>query len=394
MLQASVSSAQTWQSIPKNVTGYTVGWLQFAIDPYTNNIWVNGGDQVAVIENDGTIRVITNTTGELGILWYTSELQFAFTPNHVYCASKGYGLRSFDNYIAQQEYSFSEYVGGLSSDQDTLFVSQVEIGGNIRTVMFTEGVIDIEVKGASLIVSKNGFEYAINSEPCFYHPPFTSITYLYEDSDYLQATYHDAKFTRLTDTLYASGELGISKAYNYDVFDTITPNNTTNMPSANVLEMEFDHQDNLWAVFGDTNDDPFAVAKLDGTNWVDLIDWSSPIDFTEFFGMEIDTLGNLWFSDKNGLHTIVTANSPSWLNSSELTSDNIQIYPNPTKDVLHISADTKEEIEFQVLDTYGRSVLVGRMVNGTAVLDISTYDSGIYFLTLNNEAKMTKIIKE
>jgi hypothetical protein len=394
-LFASSSTAQTWQSIPRIELDNTVGIFQFSIDPYTNNIWVNAEDQVAVIENDGTIRVFTTASGELATMWWGSELRFAFTPSHTYCASISYGLRSFDNYIAQPEYSFSNYVGGLSSDQDTLFISGVDISGDTRMVMFTEGVIDVEIKGASLMVSKNGYEYAVNSEPCFYIPPFSNITYLYEDSEYLQATYNDVKFTRLTDTLYASGKLGINKVFNYDVFDTITPNNTVNMPSPNVLEMEWDHQDNLWAVFGDAQDDAIAIARLNENVWVDLIDDSnSPIDFSTLYGLEIDTLGNIWVSDFDALHTIITSSSPSWLSTLELTSDNIKVYPNPTKDILHINSEIKEETEFQIIDTYGRSVLVDKLINGSAVIDISTYNSGIYFLTLDNGQNVTKFFKQ
>jgi hypothetical protein len=396
LFNTNILTAQTWQSIPKDATGYTVGWLQFTIDPYTNNIWLNAGDQVTVIENNGTMRVFNTASGELGAMWETSELQFAFTLNHVYCASNGYGLRSFDNYFAQQEYSFSDYVGGISTNQDSVYILDVEVGGQNRWVRFIDGAITLEIRNADYTVAKNEFQYSDFGSLVHYTTGTQFVNITTTDPEYLLSAINDMKFTRLTDTIYVSGLLGINKIFNYDVFDTITPNNTTNMPSPNVLEMEFDLQDDLWAVFGDANDDAFAVARLDGSNWVELIDGSnSPIDFSEFHGLEIDTTGNLWFNDKNGLHTIVTATSPDWLNTDELASDNeLKVYPNPTKELLHISSQIKEEIEFQVLDAYGRSILIGRMVNGTAILDISTYDSGIYFLNLNNGKEMTKIIKD
>lgn len=389
------SIAQTWQSIPKSVTGNTTGWLQFIIDPYTNNIWVNVEQQAAVIENDGTIKVFTTASGELGTMWVGSELRFAFTPSHVYCASRGYGFRSFDNYIALLEYTFTEYQGGISSDQDTIFIMEVIVGGNERLVVFTDSQIGLEIKNAGLIISKNGFEYADTGVPCYYNNPPITTTWLWNDPEYLQVQHHEMKFTRMTDTLYISGQLGINKVYNYDVFDTITPNNTSNMPSPNVLEMDWDQMDNLWAVFGDSNDKAFAIARLDGNQWVDLIDANnSPIAFSEFYGLEIDTLGNLWFSDKNGLHTIVTASSPSWLNTIEIGSTDFQVYPNPAKDVLSIRSELNGEMDVVILDTYGRKVQSGMIINGQTELNISNLSSGVYFITLNEGQQMTKFIKQ
>lgn len=55
------------------------------------------------------------------------------------------------------------------------------------------------------------------------------------------------------------------------------------MPSPNVLEIEFDDKDSLWAVFGDANDVPFAISKLEVNTWTSRFDnTNSPIDFPTF----------------------------------------------------------------------------------------------------------------
>jgi hypothetical protein len=134
------------------------------------------------------------------------------------------------------------------------------------------------------------------------------------DPEYLGVLFYDIKYTRRTDSLYVGGKKGISIAYNYDFIDTITPNNTSNMPSSHVLEMEWDLNDSLWAVFGDANENAIALAKLEGNTWTNIYNASNcPIDFSTFIGMEIDTLGTIFVVDENAIHALTNPNSPAWL---------------------------------------------------------------------------------
>jgi hypothetical protein len=416
VLFSGTVKAQTWQSIPRMTYGNTVAYKQFSIDPYTDNIWVVGADKVAVIEPDGEIGVFTMATGEIS--WLGSNFQMAFTPNHTYFHDNFTGLYTFDSYTEQLVHGLisdpnRDYNISTNKDNDTVYMGVFEYPASYLWTywMYTPSSFVQTERIATHIVAKDQQKYLRNREDFLSYTSgnsmFDTTWYLMHydqasaDPDYIGGKMYDLKFQNISDTLFVGGTSGISLIYNYDLLPlNYTPNNTTNMPSARVLEIEFDNNDVLWAVFGDMNGNsfdssPIAIAKLEGTNWTSVFDANnSPIDFSEFVGLEFDSAGNLWVNDKNGLHTIVTATSPDWLSASELAFDNIQVYPNPTKDVLHISSKIKEETEFQVLDTYGRSILIGRMVNGTAILDISTYDSGIYFLTLNNEGKMIKIIKE
>ena len=316
--------SQTWQSISRFGTYENPPYFQFEIDPYTNNLWLVSGYGVSVIEGDGDILIFEPSVDDP----FDSQLEvkFAFTPGHTYYAPRyGWGLRSFDNYTSQSVYVFADYNGELRYDGDTVFIVRADLGGYNRLVKYTESGTSLVNHNASNMIFKNGFHYADNGDNLniYYYPDVssTSSISIQNDVDYLGGEFNYWTFSRNTDTLYVSCNQGISIAYAYDFLDTITPYNSFNMPSSNVLEMEFDHNDSLWAVFGDNNDDPFAIAKLEGNTWINIYDsGNSPIDFTTFLGLEIDTLGNLWVADENAVHTLLGPNSPGWLSTTELSN--------------------------------------------------------------------------
>lgn len=186
------------------------------------------------------------------------------------------------------------------------------------------------------------------------------------------------------------------RVYNYDVLDTITPNNTINMPSPNVLEIEFDYNDSLWAVFGDVKDTPFALAKLEGNTWTNRFDNSnSPIDFSNFYGLEIDTLGNLWVADLNYLHTLLTPNSPAWLGFNENGKTNpFNLFPNPAKTSFTISGFSPSSIgeKATLKDLSGKIVLEFILNEPNQKVDVSQLKNGVYFVEIGTSIQ--KIILE
>ncbi len=327
--------AQTWQSIHKNQFGNTTPWNQFVINPYNNDIWMVNDNKAAVIQNDGSIQQFTSV--ELGQLWNGSHLQFAFTPNDIYYAKNLYGLFKFTGFTSVNVNSALPDYLNLQSNADTIFVTTGYPNGFIK---YTQGNSEVFNRFYSKINARNNFFYGHDGSSMIYQydQQSNSQTNLTSDPNYLQGIFHDTKFSRFSDTLYIGGRKGISYAFNYDILDTITPYNTFNMPSSNVLELEFDQLDQLWAVFGDAADVPFAIAKLEGSTWTNFIDaTNSPIDFSNFLGLEMDTLGNVWVADNLYLHTLLTSTSPGWLgvNSTELVSD-LEVYPNPSDGELSI----------------------------------------------------------
>jgi hypothetical protein len=349
------------------------------------------------LENDGTFIKFSET--ELGSLWSGDQLQFAFTPNHIYYARDYFGLYSFDGYMSQEEYPFTGYQGKIrSSGGESVFILQVE--PYTTYIEFNEAFVDTPYRGAFNMAVKNNFMYvsfSSNSNIAYYTTPGTSdYAYIHTDQNYVVGNYNEMKFSRFSDTLYVAGKKGISYAYDYDFLDTITPNNTINMPSPNVLEIEFDHNDSLWAVFGDVNDTPFALAKLEGDTWTNHFDNSnSPIDFSNFYGLEIDTLGNLWVADLNYLHTFLTPNSPTWLGLHDNGKSNqFNLFPNPATTTFTISgipASTLGE-KATLKDLSGKIVMEFELNEQNQLVDVSQLRKGIYILQIGESTE--KIIIE
>jgi hypothetical protein len=156
------------------------------------------------------------------------------------------------------------------------------------------------------------------------------------------------------------------------------------MPSSNVLEIEFDHLDGLWAVFGDVNDVPFALAKLEGNTWTNVFDGSnSPIDFTNFLGVEIDTLGNVWVVDNVQLHTLHTPNSPGWLTTYELEkpSSIFSVYPNPSHGTMHLTINPNTTVStIEITDLSGKLL---KSMACTSELELNL-GRGQYFICLKD----------
>ena len=369
------AQAQTWQSISKTGTFETTPFSSFKINPYTNDIWLIDDTKVSVIENGGSISIFTSA--ELGTLWENDNLQFAFTPANIYYNIALYGFHSFTGFSSNLlEPSFENYLN-ITSDHDTLYVTMKDLGGFKK---YYNGITESYTKIFTEIDAKNAFIYGNNGGSGIYHYTLSSDSFvpLMLDPQYLYCLYNDTKFSRNTDTFYVASVQGISYAYNYDFIDTITPNNTSNMPSANVLEIEFDHLDSLWAVFGDINDVPFAIAKLEGSTWTNVFNTSnSPIDFANFLGLEIDTLGNLWVADNMALHTLLTTNSPSWLGLSDNDLEqNLIVYPNPSNESFSIQNLNEFDL-IKVVDLQGRVVIE---TNEKDNIDISSIQRGNYIV--------------
>ncbi len=382
----STVSSQTWQSISKSGTYETAPYRQFKIDPYRNAIWLVSDLKVAVIENSGEIHVFTSA--ELGTLWTNDNIQFVFTPTDIYYALNLFGLYSFTGYTSNVVDAGIGNYKNLCSNSDTIYITMDDLSTFKK---YCNGTFQTFYKYYVEIDAKNQFLYGNNGSSAIFkyiEATNTSIN-LTSDPNYSFGIFHDTKFSRHSDTLYVGGKKGISYAYNYDFLDTITPTNTLNMPSANVLEIEFDHEDKLWAVFGDLNDVPFTIAKLEGNSWTNHYDQSnSPINFSTFYGLEIDTLGNLWVADNNYLHTLLTTSSPGWLGTSiQMEKPDVLVYPNPTTAFIQLSGLTEEQLnsKAEIRDLSGKRLLEFDILELNPTLDVSELTKGVYLLTVNQK---------
>lgn len=386
------TSAQ-WKSISK-VGNYEIEpYRQFSINPYNNQIWFVKSTAVSVIDQNGEIQVFNES--DLGDLWEGSNIRFTFTPNHIYFAKDVFGLFSFDNFLKEEKYTFLDYSGKLSSNQEDVYL--IKAVPNSSSLIYWNGTEILNTnKVASNVAVKNDYLYidvGTNSTVAYYPDGQSNYQLLNTDPQYLGGIYNELKFSRHSDTLYVAGKKGISFAYNYDFLDTITPNNTTNIPSPNVLEIEFDHEDKLWAVFGDASDVPIGLAKLEGSIWVNRYDaTNSPIDFNNYLGMEIDTLGNVWVVDNQNLHTLLSENSPAWLSTVELKpTTTFSVHPNPTNDFIELSTENPTG-DYQLLDAQGRIVKTEKIHATNQLIDLTRLQSGIYFVAIDGNVK--RFVKE
>jgi hypothetical protein len=325
-------------------------------------------NKVAVIENNAALQLFDYN--DLGTLWTGDHLRFVFTQDSIFYMKETMGLFNFNNFSSSLIHSESN-INEVTSNNDTVYILR---SGSV--LEYTNGQVIDTYYSASNILAKNSYLYSNNG--VLGHNVAYSNVMLWSDPQYLMASLNTMRFQRYTDSIYVGTSKGLMFAYNYDILDTITPNNTTNMPSANVLEIEFDHLDSLWAVFGDVNDVPIAIAKLEGSTWNNIYNASnSPINFSNFLGLEIDTLGNLWVADYQSLHTLLTPNSPTWLNVNSLDLEHkISIYPNPGSTSISIQ-NLKEFDIVKVFDLQGRVVLE---TNEKENIDVSTIQRGNYIV--------------
>lgn len=382
-LLSSCLNAQNWQSIPKEQS-YIVNPRQFIINPYTNDLWFVNDMLASMIDSDGIKHQFSDELQ--GNLYVGNDLTFAFTPQHTYFSDNVYGLYSFDDFVKTLIYTHSE-IRSLNSKLDTLYIINTNSNGNAGYHKYCNGNVittNLYVEG---IVAKSNFIYADLSVPAqVTGTNFNSFIYLHTDPQYAGGPKYQMKFSRKTDTLFVCGKKGISYAYNYDFLDTIAPSNSVNMPARNVLEIEFDHLDRLWAVFGDASNKAFALARYDNGTWVEKYDASNcPINFATYRGLEIDTLGNIWVVDNYNLHTLITPNSPQWLSTIELSNDiAIEVYPNPSSGIVHISS--AQNLDFiAVYDCMGRLVYSEKTATiQSKELNLSNLRSGNYTVEVHS----------
>lgn len=371
----SFGTSAQWISLPKNSSYMVPPNNQFMVNPYTNDLWFVRDQDASVILNDGTVIVFDTT--DLGLLWQGSTLRFAFTSEHTYFSKDQVGLYTFDNFVKQPLWGDAE-IKGLRTNEDTLLVVR---NGDLFRYDMDFGMVNVGV-ACDDIRSKNQFEYLefgpvgqiINN----------NLQYFLSDPHYLLASYNDMQFKRQSDTIFVASVKGISVAYNYDFIDTITPYNTTNMPSPNVLEMRFDLNDALWAIFGNAAGTPIALAKLEGNNWTSIYTAAnSPINFSQYKGFDIDTLGNLWLVDGSFLHTLSSPTNPAWLNTFEQSQPfAFNIFPNPSND--HFSIELSENVQptaFRIVDLAGQL----QLQSAFEPLVHHNLSSGVYIVELLEE---------
>ncbi|MCB2203865.1 right-handed parallel beta-helix repeat-containing protein [bacterium] len=64
---------------------------------------------------------------------------------------------------------------------------------------------------------------------------------------------------------------------------------------------------------------------------------------------------------------------------------NLELYPNPARDVVHILSSNREAMTYQIFDQLGRCVMQGGLSRGTPQLTVSHLRSGLYLILLGEQ---------
>lgn len=363
---ASIATSQTWQSINSNyispinvftASGGTYPSKWFKLNPYDNSLWMGWNDQIQTLRNDGLIELFDYTTDPI-LHQFGNMIEFDFTTTHAYVLDENNGLFRYDGSTWSSVF-LANWGSHLSSDADTVWMCR---GNNTNYIYSYDG---FSFQGSGIyprrIQSRNGEIWISFSHDSDISKLEGGSYYLYspDTSFLLDWSNYDFKFAKKTDTLYVAGDSGFSLAYNSQFIDTITPGNSTNMPSGPIIEFEFDNQNNIWAVFGNTSFYANTIAYYDQMTetWSQIYNSSnSPIDYTKRISIEVDTSGNLWVTDGQYLHILKINNPPAWLGSPELEKDdNISIYPNPSNGTINLSVnDNATATSIEITDLSGR----------------------------------------
>ena len=96
------------------------------------------------------------------------------------------------------------------------------------------------------------------------------------------------------------------------------------------------------------------------------------------------------FTDANGCEGVATedieVDGCASIDENQLSG--VKVYPNPTKDKLHIEFDG--DFSFEIRDATGRLIDYGSKTNSTE-LNTTSYASGVYFVNVSSETLSTVI---
>lgn len=382
---ACVGHAQTWKTIKPADFQNPVGlyWWgeersRFEINPNNNWVWMIRSYSNYHLDDTGTyFKVASDVHPNLNSSIYYNSI--SFKNDTVYMLDHLSGLYRFvDDWEAD-----AALVNGVSSyvDEDTIWIGADNSTNAYKYIPSLSQLISLSYE-ATDIRAQNGILWYVNDDSYIYRYYSGPIGVAHSsDTSALLGVPRDFKFKPGTDSMFVATNYGISIA-NADYFvDSITPANTSNMPSASVLEFEFDSNNNIWALFGTDMLNITHLGYLDRSTgqWSMVYDGNnSPIDFSRSLSIELDNLGNVWVSEKGKLH-ILQVNAPTWLGLNSNERVYFTVYPNPSSGEINILVDKSVEIlELEILDVLGRKVASLPFTNSFSLEE----PSGIYYLNL------------
>ncbi|SHJ35968.1 T9SS type A sorting domain-containing protein [Flavobacterium haoranii] len=160
--------------------------------------------------------------------------------------------------------------------------------------------------------------------------------------------------------------------------------------------------DPLLARFDPSNGSCLGMHRIIGTNgYQDAFtsieqDIAGDLIVGGYMGLDLtDSYGNTSFTSGGNSDFFVTkfANQVCQsLSNESFESDTIEIYPNPTKNILNI-INLSENCEYTIFNIMGSKVLYGKVTRESNSIDLSELQSGYYILNLNKSNGLNKTLK-
>lgn len=360
--------SQEWQSFASSDFTCNCGFTYdpmyasktFKINPYTNDLWMGRPGKINLLTNSGDFIEYNAASMNLPPQSYTF-LDFAFTTDAVYALRFFEGFYQFKNNVWTQ-YLDNYNSSSIVSDGDTIFISG--LSENYHT-FFDNSMFEFQNSTVRKTANKNGLFWGTGGTSGIYK--FSDLGNYYYNPDtcsLLSNRAYDIKFSKKTDSLFVAGDLGLSIAFGNTFIDSIDVFSSINMPAnPSIMEFEFDHLDNIWALFGTDLNEINGIGYYNQQNrtWEQFYDGNnSPIDFTQMLTIEVDTAGNLWVAEREFLHVLKINNPPSWLATKKLEKENsLKIYPNPSANHFKINVSNfKDDYVIEIFNVYGELEMI------------------------------------
>lgn len=165
--------------------------------------------------------------------------------------------------------------------------------------------------------------------------------------------------------------------YGVDRFDGST---WTNFNDANsglaqnmVKDVVSDGIGNLW--FGTEG----GVSKFDGQNWVSFNEANTNHQLGSNYinCLAVDNQNKIWIGTDFGIYVLDPTTTNGVL-EIEKEHQSLQIYPNPTKDLITITRKITETMTYRLIDLTGRAIQTGNVEGKNTILDLSSLPQGMY----------------
>lgn len=160
--------------------------------------------------------------------------------------------------------------------------------------------------------------------------------------------------------------------------------------------------DPLLARFDSSNGNCLSMHRIVGTNgFQDSFtaieqDVAGDLIVGGFMGLDLtDSNGNTHYTSGGNTDFFVTKFATQVcqsLSNESFESDTIEIYPNPTKNILNI-INLSESCEYIIFNIMGSKVLSGKVSRESNSIDLSELQSGYYILNLKNSNGLNKTLK-